>query len=91
MHVVEEFCWKMYFMKSVWNTPDFRAERRKTRVVVTLPSAHPFLASHALLSSCEYEILPEGCSIAEREYKNRINRVYDVAKGEGNAAKANRF
>lgn len=51
----------------------------------------PFSLLPALLSSCEYEILPEGYPIAEREYKNRINRVYDVAKGEGNAAEANRF
>lgn len=34
-------------------------------------------------------IPPGGYSIAEKGYKNRINRVYDATRGEGNATKAN--
>lgn len=53
-------------------------------------SAFSTRATRAFLSSREYTgfLPPGGYPIAERGYKNRINRVYAI-RGEGNAAKAN--
>lgn len=64
--------------KCMERAPDFRAEGRQP---ASPPS--PFPSRHV------NRIPPEGYPIAEKGYKNRINRVYDATKGEGNATKAN--
>lgn len=68
-------------MKSVWNA----RQTSVPRVVSPLLSLLPF----PLPSRHVNRIPAGGYPIAEKGYKNRINRVYDVAKGEDNATKAN--
>lgn len=71
----------MYFMKSAWNASDFRAGESR------LPLSSLSLSRFSSVPPREHD--PSlGYSVAERGYKNRINRVYDADAGKGNAGEA---
>lgn len=55
--------------KCMERAPDFHADGRRLPPLASLTPAPS--------SSCEYRALPAGYPIAEKGYKNRINRVYD--------------